>query len=191
MRVKTFLAAAVIAVTGPAVPAIAQVDENDPLTRQVYDAFQRGELDRWDALFHPNVVTNSSAGFGIEGLDALKAWAEAFLTGFSPRIDLVDEIDAIDADGNGRAVVTINLNWTHAAPFFGLQPTFRSGTSVENLILTVRDWQIVQVAVADTTLDLVIYLHEQGWVFPQNIEPEPIIRGVERPVGRPAFRLSD
>ena len=150
------------------------------IAREFYDAFQRGEFDRWDAIVSPNVVTNSSAKFGTEGLDALKAWAGSFLSAMSARIDLVDEILAVDADGDGRAVATVNLNWTHVGDFFGLQPTGRSGTSVENLILTVEGGKVTRIEVADTTLDLVIYMHERGWVFPQNVRPVPIIKGVER-----------
>ena len=52
---------------------------------------------------------------------------------------------------------------------------------VYNLIMTVRNGKVVRLDVADTTLDLVIYMHERGWVFPQNIRPEPIVRGIERP----------
>jgi len=150
------------------------------IPREFYDAFQKGEFERFDAIVHPDVVTNSSASFGNEGIDALKGWAGAFLPAFVPRIDLVDEIDAVDDAGNGRAVATINLNWKHVGDFFGLAPTGREGTSVENLIMTIRDGKIVRLEVADTTLDLVIYMHEQGWSFPQNIRPVPIVKGVDR-----------
>lgn len=150
------------------------------IAREFYDAFQKGEFERFDAIVHPDVVTNSSASFGNVGVDALKGWAGGFLEGFAPRIDLVDEINAVDDKGNGRAVATINLNWKHVGDFFGLAPTGREGTSVENLIMTIRDGKIVRLEVADTTLDLVIYMHERGWVFPQNIRPKPIVRGVDR-----------
>ena len=162
-------------------------NEPHPIVREVYEAFQTGELDRWDAVVDENVVTNSSASFGNVGIDALKGWASEFLVAFAPRIDLVDYINAIDDNGNGRAVMTVNLNWQHVKPFFGvLQPTGRTGTSVENLIMTIKAGKVTRIEVADTTLDLVIYMHENGWVFPQNIRPEPIIRGVERNQERPA-----
>ncbi len=170
-------------------PAMAQ-SADSKLTRQVYDAFQRGQLDRWDALIAEDVVTNSSGAFGIKGRAALKAWASEFLTAFSPRIDLVDEINAVDAAGNGRAVMTFNLNWNHVKVFMGtLQPTGRTGTSIENMIMTVRGGKVTRVEVADTTLDLVLYMHERGWVYPQNIRPEPIIRGIERPVDKAPVSL--
>lgn len=154
---------------------------NQPnIAREVYDAFQRGEFDCWDAVIHPGVVTNSSAKFGNVGLDALKQWASSFLTAFSAQIDLVDEILAVDSNGNGRAVATINLHWKHVGDFFGLSPTGRTGTSIENLIMTVKDGKVTRIEVADTSLDLVIYMHERGWVFPQNIRPIPIIEGVGR-----------
>ncbi len=152
----------------------------DTVAREFYDAFQKGEFDRFDAIVHPDVVTNSSASFGNKGIDALKGWAGAFLPAFAPRIDLVDEINAVDEHGNGRAVATINLNWKHVGDFFGLSPSGRTGTSIENLIMTIKGNKIVRLEVADTTLDLVIYMHERGWVFPQNIRPEPIVKGVER-----------
>jgi ketosteroid isomerase-like protein len=170
-------------------PVLAQ-SADSKLTRQVYDAFQRGQFDRWDALFAEDVVTNSSAGFGIKGLAALKAWGAEFLTAFSPRVDLVDEINAVDSAGNGRAVMTFNLNWHHVKPFFGtLQPTGRTGTSVENMIMAVRNGKITRIEVADTTVDLVIYMHERGWIFPQNVRPEPIIRGIERPANQAPVSL--
>ena len=59
---------------------------------------------------------------------------------------MVDYINAIDAQGNGRAVLTFNLNWKHVKPFFGvLQPTGRTGTSVENLIMTVKNGQVTRI----------------------------------------------
>lgn len=155
------------------------------IAREVYEGFQTGEFDRWNAVIHPDVVTNSSAKFGTPGLAALKAWAQNFITAFSSRIDLVDEIMAVDDEGNGRAVASVNLNWTHAGDFFGLAPTGRSGTSIENFIMTVKAGKVTRIEVADTTLDLVIYLHERGWVFPQNIRPLPIVRGIDRPVNSP------
>ncbi len=159
------------------------------IAREFYDAFQKGEFDRFDAIVHPDVITNSSASFGNKGIDALKAWASAFLPAFAPRIDLVDEIDAVDVQGNGRAVATINLNWKHVGDFFGLSPSGREGTSIENLIMTVKDGKVVRIEVADTTLDLVIYMHERGWVFPQNIRPEPLVKGMERPERPEPIRL--
>lgn len=167
-----------------------RAEEPHPIVREMYEGFQRGEFHRWDTIVHEDVVTNSSARFGTQGRQALKDWAKEFLIAFSPRIDLVDYINAIDAKGNGRAVITVNLNWQHVKPFFGvLQPTGRTGTSIENLILTVKDGRVVRIEVADTTLDLVIYMHENGWVFPQNVQPQPVIRGVERPVEAPAIKL--
>ncbi|TQV73476.1 hypothetical protein FKG94_17395 [Exilibacterium tricleocarpae] len=103
---------------------------------------------------------------------------------------MVDYINAIDENGDSRAVMTVNLYWTHVQPFFDvLQPTGRKGTSVENLILTAKDSKVVRIEVADTTLDLVIYMHENGWAFPQNIQPKPIIEGIERPFEKAAVQF--
>lgn len=184
-QLKKIIAASAIALVTASGSAVAE--RPHPLVLEVYEAFQTGELDRWDEVMAEDVVTNSSASFGNRGIHALKRWANEFLVAFAPRIDLVDFINAIDERGNGRAVVTVNLNWQHVKPFFDvLQPTGRTGTSIENLILTVKDHRVTRIEVADTTLDLVIYMHENGWVFPQNLRPESIIRGMERQHDAPA-----
>lgn len=183
-------AAAVAASVG--LPAAAQTSSatNNTLTRKVYEAFQRGQFDLWNDVIAPDVVINSPAKFGTKGREALNAFANEFLTAFAPRVDLVDEINAVNAQGNGRAVMTFVLNWKHVKPFFGtLQPTGRTGTSVENMIMTVRNGKVVRIEIADTTLDLAIYMHERGWIYPQNIRPEPIIKGIERPVDEAVISL--
>lgn len=189
MSFKSITATVMLAGSILAAPLTA-VARDGTFAERVYQSFQTGQVEQWDTLFHEDVITNSSAAFGVVGREALKKWANAFLTGFAPRIDLVDQINAIDESGNGRAVATINLNWTHVKPFFGLQPTGRSGTSIENLIMTVRDGKVVRMEVADTTLDLVIYMHERGWIFPQNIRPVPIIRGISRDVSKPVINFA-
>lgn len=150
------------------------------LTREIYEGFQRAEFHRWDGLFAPEVETNSPAAWGVRGYDALKGWASEFVTALRPRIDLTDEHEAIDADGDGRAFVTFNLNWKHVGPFFGLKPTGREGTSVETLLLTVKGGKVVRVDVADNTLDLALYLWERGWPIPHNVRPEPVVTGIDR-----------
>ena len=127
----------IVGVAALVIATSAAAEEPHPIVLEIYEGFQRGQLDRWDSVIDENVVTNSSARFGTTGLDALKAWANEFVVAFAPRIDLVDYINAIDDNGDGRAVMTVNLNWRHVKPFFGvLQPTGRTGTSIENLIMT-------------------------------------------------------
>ncbi len=165
------------------------IDAENSVVRRVYEPFQSGRLEAWDGVIAEDIRMNSSAQFGVVGLKAVKQWAAAFLSAFAPRIDLVDEILALDRHGNGRAVATVNLNWVHVGDFFGLSPTGRSGTSMENLIMTVRNSLVTRIEVADTTLDLVLYLHERGWPFPHNIEPAPIISGIPRDPHRPVIDL--
>jgi hypothetical protein len=40
-----------------------------PITREIYGAFQRVEFDRWDGLIADDVLINSPAGRGLQGLD--------------------------------------------------------------------------------------------------------------------------
>jgi hypothetical protein len=66
------------------------------ITRELYDAFQRVEIDRWDAIIAEDVLTNSPGGLGIKGRAPLKAWAGAFASALAYQIDLVDDQDYED-----------------------------------------------------------------------------------------------
>ena len=142
------------------------------ITRESYEAFASGQLDRWDALIAPDMVLHSTLGRDMRGLAPLKAWASAFHTAFRPRIDLLDEFSAHD-----RAVFTVNLHWYHTAPFFGVPPTGQSGTSIESFILRLEDGKVIEWLVADQTLDLVVYLAGQGMPYPRGVAPVPLVAG--------------
>jgi len=107
------------------------------ITREFYEAFQRVEFDRWDAIVAEDVLVNSPAGFGMRGLKGFKEFATQF-TNLGYRIDLVDEHEALDDRGTGRGFFTFCLNWKHTKDFGGLSPTGREGTSVETLLLTTH-----------------------------------------------------
>jgi SnoaL-like domain len=149
------------------------------ITREIYDAFQRVEFDRWDAVIADDVLINSPAGQGLQGLATLKQWAAGF-TDLGYRIDLVDEHLALDGDADGRGFITFVLHWKHTKDFGGVAPTGREGTSVETMLLTIEGNEVVRIDVADNTLDLVIYLWERGWPHPHNVAPEPLVVGVDR-----------
>jgi hypothetical protein len=149
------------------------------ITREFYEAFQRVEFGRWDAIVAEDVLVNSPAGFGMRGLQGFKAFATQF-TDLGYRIDLVDEHEALDDQGTGRAFFTFCLNWKHTKDFGGLSPTGREGTSVETLLLTIAGHKITRMDVADNTLDLAIYEFQRGWPIPQSVHPDPIVTGIDR-----------
>jgi ketosteroid isomerase-like protein len=149
------------------------------ITREVYEAFQRNQLERFDAVVASDVVTNSPGGYGVKGREALKTWAGEFIKALKPRIDLVDEHDGT-MNGEGRAFITVNLNWKHVEPFFDLRPTGREGTSVETFVFTIKGGKIIRWDVSDNTLDLALYLSQGGWPMSHNIQPEPLVRGIDR-----------
>ncbi len=151
-----------------------------PFVRELYDAFQRSEFERWDALVVENVLVNSTMGRDIHGREALKNWAAQFVNALQSRVDLVDEFEGIDAAGNGRAFFTVCLNWKHTEVFMGLQPTGREGTSIETMLLTVKDGKVVRWDVADNTVELNIYFWERGWAIPHNVHPDVLAKGIER-----------
>jgi hypothetical protein len=146
---------------------------------EVYDAFQKVELKRWDEVIASDVKINSPAGYGMQGLPLLKDWASAFAH-LAYRIDLIDEHLSLNEQGDGRGFITFVLYWKHTKDFYGLKPTGREGASVETMILTIRKSRIVQIDVADNTLDLVIYMWDRGWPHPHNVRPKAIVTGVER-----------
>src|SRR5262245_555095 len=149
------------------------------ITTEVYEAFQRVEFHRWDTVIAADVLVNSPVGFGLKGLDAFKKFATNF-TDLGWRIDLVDEHLALDDRGNGRGFVTVTLHWKHTKDFAGLAPTGREGTSVETLLLTIREHKVVRIEVAVNTLDLAIYEWERNWPVPHNVRPEPLVVGIDR-----------
>jgi hypothetical protein len=155
------------------------VTETTTITREVYEAFQRVELHRWDAVVAADVLINSPAFLGLKGLDALKEAAVGF-TELGYRIDLVDEHLALDDQGNGRGFITLTLYWKHTKDFGGLAPTGREGTSVETLLLTIQANKVVRIDVADNSLDLAIYLWERSWPSPHSVRPEPLVVGIDR-----------
>ena len=146
------------------------------LTLQIYKGFSQNRLDLWDAVIHPDVKSNRPAGRNIDGIAALKRWNQSFIDSFRPRTDLVDHFVAGD-----RGLVTINLHWKHDFPFNGLAPTGKSGTSVENFILRIENGLVTRWDVADGSLDLAIYLHDEGLKMPTLVEPPPLIKGVALP----------
>jgi ketosteroid isomerase-like protein len=156
-------------------------DMTDPsrITLDVYDAFQRADLDRWDALIADDVTINSPAGYGMQGLQTLKDWAESFVR-LGYKIDLTDEHLALDDSGNGRGFVTFMLHWKHTQDFLGLAPTGREGTSIETMLLTVRAGIVTRIDVASNTPDLVIYEYERGWPMPHNVRPPVLVDGIDR-----------
>ncbi|GAB3434943.1 nuclear transport factor 2 family protein [Flindersiella endophytica] len=153
--------------------------DSSALTRELYEAFQRVEFDRWDAIIDENMLINSPAGFGLSGLKVLKDFARQF-TDLAYRIDLVDEHLALDESGTGRGFITFLLHWKHTKDFGGLAPTGREGTSVETMLLTIVDHRISRIDVADNTLDLALYEWSRGWPIPHNIRPEALVVGVDR-----------
>jgi len=143
------------------------------ISMEIYKGFALQEFDRWDGIIRPDVKSNSPAGRDIVGLQTLKDWNKAFHAAFRPRVDLIDHFVAGD-----RGLVTVNLHWKHdGGPFKGIAPTGKSGTSVESFLLQLRNGQVTQWDVADNSLDLAMYLHDQGFALPTFVTPPALIKG--------------
>ena len=172
---RTLLMSGAIATAGLGYIAGAGAEETQPdpsITLQIYKGFSQNRLDLWDAVIHPDVKSNSPAGRNIDGIAALKRWNQAFITAFRPQTDLIDHFVSGD-----RGLVTINLHRKHDRPINGLAPTGKSGTSVENFILRIENGLVTRWDVADGSLDLAIYLHDEGLKMPTFVEPPALIKG--------------
>lgn len=74
--------------------------------------------------------------------------------------------------------MTINLHWKHdGEPFNEIAPTGQSGTSVETFMLRLESGLVTHWDVADRSLDLAIYLHEQGVQMPRFVTIPALITG--------------
>jgi hypothetical protein len=143
------------------------------ITLEIYKGIALDELDRWDAVIHPDVKANSPAGRNINGLQTLKYFQKAFTTAFRPRVDLIDHYVLGD-----RGLMTFNLHWKHdGGPFNGIAPTGASGTSVETALLRIENGLVTRWDIADNSLDLANYLHDQGMRLPRFVEPPTLIKG--------------
>jgi hypothetical protein len=96
------------------------------------------------------------------------------------QIDLADEHQALDDQGNGRGFITFNVHWKNDEDFMGLPPTGREGTSVETLLLTFRDHKVSRIDIADNTVELPLYLWRRAWPNPHGTRP-PTDRDLCRP----------
>jgi hypothetical protein len=166
------MAVAALATTGEAQARAAAKADTPNITLEIYKGFALDQLERWDAVIHPDVRGNSPAGRDIQGRDTLKRFNKAFIDAFKPRTDLIDHYVAGD-----RGLVTVNLHWKHVGAFNGIAPTGQTGTSVETFLLRIRNGMVVQWDVADNSLDLANYLHDQGMKLPRFVEPPALIKG--------------
>ena len=88
-------------------------------------------------------------------------------------MDLIDHYVLGD-----RGLLTFNLHWKHdGGPFNGIAPTGQSGTSVETALLRIENGLVTRWDIADNSLDLANYLHDQGMDLPRFVEPPALIKG--------------
>jgi hypothetical protein len=93
--------------------------------------------------------------------------------GAGHRIDLIPHYSESD-----RGLVTVNLHWKHdRAPFFSIVPTGQSDTSIESFLLQLTDGLVTHFTVSDQSLELAIYLDEQGIEMPSRVTPPALISG--------------
>jgi len=125
------------------------------LTRELYDAFQRVQFERWDAIIADDVLIRARAGYAVSGIKTLKQFA-AHVTDLGCRIDLIDQHFALDPQGNGRGFLTFMVSWKNRKDFGGLESAGWTGPSEETMLLTIRGRRIVRID------DLAVYEWDRG-----------------------------
>jgi hypothetical protein len=107
---------------------------------------------------------------------------------FDPMSEYLNEENIRQPSHDGAAAKTSFLRFGHekctdavqGTEVFGLKPTGREGTSVETMLLTVRNGKVTRIDVGDNSLDLVVYMWDRGWNHPHNVRPDALIRGIDR-----------
>jgi steroid delta-isomerase-like uncharacterized protein len=108
--------------------------------RLFYDVFDRHDLDVADGLLAPDVVFHN-AGTDIRGVEAWKAWAEEWLTGFPDTRVRVDFTMAED----DRVLYHWRADGTHTGLFRG-QPATGRHVSASGLSLNrIDEGKIVEI----------------------------------------------
>lgn len=126
------------------------------LTRELFDAFQGSEPDRWDAITADDVVVNGWTGFGIKGRPALKSWTKGLSRSLGFRMRLMDEHLALDCNGDGRGFIAFNLQWERQGERAQPRSEARGSMPFGAFLLTVKGRRIVRIDVADDTLELTL-----------------------------------
>jgi len=124
------------------------VDARDTVVFRWLAAGDRGDVDAFDDLLHPDVVVHAPAGLSTENSEAEKqVWREAV----AAMPDLRHEVQEVVVDGDvemARVVVT----GTMQAEFGGVPGTGRSFRMDQAVITHLRDgkveeaWEIADVA---------------------------------------------
>jgi hypothetical protein len=50
---------------------------------------------------------------------------------------------------------------------------------VETLLLTINRGKVTRIDVADNSVDLILDLWQRNWPYPHNIDPKPLVAGVD------------
>jgi predicted ester cyclase len=124
------------------------VDPRETVVFRWLAAGDRGDVDAFDDLLHPDVVVHAPAGLSTESADAEKqVWREAV----AAMPDLRHDVQEVVVDGDvemARVVVT----GTMQAEFGGVPGTSRSFRMDQAVITHLRDgkvaeaWEIADVA---------------------------------------------
>lgn len=124
-------------------------EDNKATVRKFYDAFNRGELGRIDALCAPGVRI-CHGGPGPQDLETAKRYAALFIAAFPDGENTIEDMIA-----EGEAVATRGtFRGTHRGEFHGLPPTGRQVAMTWISFDRFADGKFVERRVEHDTLGL-------------------------------------
>jgi steroid delta-isomerase-like uncharacterized protein len=135
------------------------IEHNKSIAAQLFDVFNRGNLDAADGLVSSSYVWHEASENHALGIDGFKKRVRALrmsLPDYHATIeDLLADVDQVVARYTGRG--------THNGPFLGVAPTGRPVTYSGIII-----WRLVEGKIAEewTSWDALGVLQELGAVSP-------------------------
>lgn len=121
--------------------------DGDSLLHKWFAAGDRGDLDAFDELLHPDVIVHAPLGLATNGREAEKAVWRAALAGVP---DITHEIQELVIAGSTIAARVI-VTGTHSGEFVGIPATGKRFEIDLAVFVHVRDGKAAEIwEVADT-----------------------------------------
>ena len=130
------------------------IEDNKQIVRRYQEAGNANNLDAWDALVAPDLVSHNAAPGLPPGLEGGKMAHRATLAAFP---DVHYHVEDVIAEGD-RVVQRFTLHCTHKGEFMGLPPTGREITLTGISIFRLQGGKIVEHWAVQDGLALMIQL---------------------------------
>lgn len=145
------------------------------IARRFVEAFGGRDMAALDELLAEDVMFYGTLSWGQPGREALKDFADEFHKG-NPTLRVALHDEFYSADGS-RGSMRVALHFDNTGPFFGTEPSGKSGVSMETFTVKIQDGRIVELIQGGNTLTLgYVEVVDLGLPFPTDTpDPQPEI----------------